>query len=225
MKVYYPFNLTQQQTYGTSQACYHRSGACSMIAKVNSLLHEWQLKDTYSCGPINMKLAPHKICPIRSTPKTTDRTDRTVKVMKAKLKKSWKLGTGWHNYEYCPTINNDLVKMASWGCQKGNRACIPKFSSNSICTISPQIHPKSSIFTILGPRLLQLWYMESYRNITMDAPTVFNNTHTIVIMANDKNLNKNRMQKTLTCQPMFNGISWETFKRWHRKVGQPQREK
>ena len=143
-----------------------------------------KLKDAFSCGPINMKFAPHKICSI-STPKPTDRTDRTVKVMWAELRKSWKLGTRRHNCEYCPIMNNDLVKMTSWDCQEGNRACIPKFSSNSIHTISLQIHPKNSIFTILRPRLLQLWYMESYRNISMDAPTVFNNTYTIVMMAND----------------------------------------
>ena len=144
----------------------------------------YQLKDTFSCGPINMKFGPHKICSI-STPKPTDRTDCTVKVMWAELRKSWKLGTRRHNCEYCPIMNNDLVKMTSWDCQEGNRACIPKFSSNSIHTISLQIHPKNSIFTILRPRMLQLWYMESYRNISMDAPTVFNNTCIIVMMAND----------------------------------------
>mgnify|MGYP001795333694 CR=1 FL=1 len=143
-----------------------------------------ELKDTFSCGPTNMKFAPHKICSI-STLKPTDWTDCTVKVMWAELRKSWKLGTRRHNCEYCPIMNNDLVKMTSWDCQEGKRACIPKFSSNSTHTISLQIHPKNSIFTILRLRLLQLWYMESYRNICMDAPAVFNNTYIIVIMAID----------------------------------------
>ena len=67
-------------------------------------------KDMFSCGPINMKLAPHKTCSI-STPKPTDRTYRTVKVMWTELRKSWKLGIGWHNCEYCYVMNNDLVKM------------------------------------------------------------------------------------------------------------------
>ena len=142
------------------------------------------LEDAFSCGLINMKLAPHQVCSI-STPKPTDRTDRTVKVMWAELKKPWKLGTRWHNCECCPTMNNDLVIMTSWDCQEGNKACIPKFSSNSIHTISLQIHSKNSIFIILRPRLLQLWYMESYKNIIMGAPTVFNNTYTKVMMAND----------------------------------------
>ena len=44
-------------------------------------------------------------------------------------------------------------------------------------------------------------------------------------MANDSNLSENIMQKTLMCQPMFNGILWEIFKRQHRKDGHPQREK
>ena len=56
------------------------------------------------------------------------------------------------------------------------------------------IHPKNRIFTILRPRLLQLWYMESYRNITMNAPTVFDNTCTIVMMTDNGNLNENIMQ-------------------------------
>ena len=142
------------------------------------------LKDTFSCGPINMKFAPNEICSI-SIPKPTDWTDCTVKVMWAELRKSRKCGTRQQNCGCCPIMNNDLVKMTSWDCQEGNRACIPKFSSNSIHTISPQIHPKNSNFTILRPRLLQLWYMESYRNISMNAPTVFNNTYTIVMMQND----------------------------------------
>ena len=152
--------------------------------QTTSILKVCNVMDTFSCGPINIKFAPHEICSI-STPKPTDRTDPKVKVMWAELRKSWKLGTRWHNCGYCPIMNYDLVKMISWDCQEGNRACISKFSSNSIHTISPQIHPKNSIFTILRPRLLQLWYMESYRNISMDAPTVFNNTYIIVMMAND----------------------------------------
>ena len=139
-------------------------------------------KDTFSFGPINLKFAPHEIYSI-SIPKPTDRTECTAKVMWAELRKSWKFGTRWQKCGYCPIMNNDLVKMTSWGCQECNRACIPKFSSNSIHTISPQIHPKNSNFTILRPRLLQLSYMESYRNISMDAPTAFNNTYTIVAMA------------------------------------------
>ena len=43
--------------------------------------------DTFSCGPINMKFGPHKICSI-STPKPTDQTDCTAKVMWAELSKS-----------------------------------------------------------------------------------------------------------------------------------------
>ena len=145
-----------------------------------------------------MKFAPLKICSI-STPKPTDQTDCTVKVMWAELRKSWKLGTRWHNCEYCPIMNNDLVKMTSWDCQEGNRACIPKFSSNSIHTISPQIHPKNSILTISRPRLLRLWYIESYRKISIDALNVFSNAHTMVMMTNDQNLYENIMQKTLIC--------------------------
>ena len=142
----------------------------------------------FSCGPIDKKFAPHEICSI-SIPKPTDRTDCTVKVMWAELRKSWKCGTQRQNRGYCPITNNDLVKMTSWDCQEGNRACIPKFSSNSIHTIPPQIHPKNSSFTILRPRLLQLCYMKFFRNMSMDAPTVFNNTYAIVMMPNNQNLN------------------------------------
>ena len=171
-----------------------------------------------------MKFAPRDICSI-SNPKRTDRTDFTVKVMWAVLINSWKCGTRQQDCGYCPITDNDLVKMTSCDCQEGNRSCIPKFSSNSIRTIFPQIHPKNSNFTILSTRLLQLWYMEFFRNISMDAPTVFNNTYTIVMMPNDQNLNENIMQKSLICQPMFNGILWEIFKRRHGTVGQPQKEK
>ena len=45
------------------------------------------LKDTFSCSPIDMKFAPHEICPI-SIPEPTDRTDSTVKVVWAELRKS-----------------------------------------------------------------------------------------------------------------------------------------
>ena len=140
--------------------------------------------DMFSCGPINMKFIPNEICSI-SIPKPTDRTDRTVKVIWAELRKSRKFGTRQQNCGCSPIMNNDLVWMTCLDCQEGNRAFIPKFSSNSIHTISQQIHPKNSIFTVLRPRLLQLWYMESYRNISMNAPTVFNNTYTIVMMQND----------------------------------------
>ena len=162
----------------------HGSPSKQQISGMPADYLSWKIKDTFSCGPINMKFTPPKICSI-STPKPTDWTDRLVKVMWAELRKSWKLGTRWHNCEYCPIMNNDLVKMTSWEFQEGNRAWIPKFSSNSIHTISLQIHPKNSIFTILRPRLLQPWYMESYRIIGMDAPTVFNNTCIIVLTAND----------------------------------------
>ena len=94
------------------------------------------LKDTFSCGPINIKFGPHKICSI-STPKPTDRTDCTVKVMWAELRKSWKCGTRRQNCGYCSIMNHDLVKMTSWDCQEGNRASIPNFSSYSMHTISP----------------------------------------------------------------------------------------
>ena len=127
-------------------------------------------------------------------PKSTDWTDCTAKVI-------------------CPKMNNNLVKMTSWDCQEGNGASTPKLSSNSIHTISPQINPKNSNFTILRRRLLQLWYMQSYRNISIDAPTVFNNNYKIVMMANDKNLNENIMQKTLICQPI---IIWAATE---RKIG------
>ena len=33
------------------------------------------------------------------------------------------------------------------------------------------------------------------------------------------------MQKTFICQPIINEILWEIFKRRHRTIGQPQREK
>ena len=99
------------------------------------------LKDTFSCGPIIMKFAPHEICSI-TIPKSTDWTDCTAKVI-------------------CPKMNNNLGD-----CQEGNGASTPKLSSNSIHTISPQINPKKSNFSILRRRLLQLWYMESYRNIS-----------------------------------------------------------
>ena len=171
-----------------------------------------------------MKFGPRDICSI-SIPKPTDQTDCTVKIMWAELRKSWKCGTRWQNCGYCPITNNDLVKMTSCGCQEGNRACIPKVSSNSIHTVTPQIHPKNSNFTIFRPRLLQLWYTEFLTNISMDVPTVFNNTYTIVMMPDDQNLNENIMQKSLICQPMFNGILWEIFKRRHGTVGQPQKEK
>ena len=46
-----------------------------------------KIQDTFSCGPINIKFAPHEICSI-STPKPTDRTDPKVKVMWAELRKS-----------------------------------------------------------------------------------------------------------------------------------------
>ena len=167
-----------------------------------------------------MKFTPQEICSI-SISKLTDRTNCTVKVMWAELRKSWKCSTRWQNCGGCPKMNNDLVKMTSWNGQEGNRACIPKFSSNSISTISPQIHPNNSNFTMLRPRLLQLWYMESFRNIIMDAPTVFINTYSTVMMPNDQNLNENIMQKSLICQPMFNGILWDIFKCQHRTVGQP----
>ena len=45
------------------------------------------VKDTFSCGPINMKFAPKEICSI-SIPKPTDLIDYTVKVMWAELRKS-----------------------------------------------------------------------------------------------------------------------------------------
>ena len=70
----------------------------------------------------------------------------------------WKFSTRWPNFEYWHWLimSNDLLKMTSWDCQEGNRACIPKFPSNSIRKISSQIHPKNSIFTILGlPQLLK----------------------------------------------------------------------
>ena len=139
-------------------------GLCGHQGVWDSLLSLTYFKDTFSCSPINMKFAPHKICSI-STQNPTHRTDCTVKVMWAELRKSWKLGARWHrpNCEYCTIMNNDLVKMTSWDCQEGNRECTSKFSSNSIHTNSPQIHPNNIIFTILRPRLLQLWYMESYR--------------------------------------------------------------
>ena len=139
--------------------------------------------DTFSCGPINMKFAPHKICST-STSNPPDWTDRTFKVMWAELRKSWKLGNRWHNCEYSPIMNNDLVKMTSWDCQEGNGACIPKFSSNSINTISLQIHSKNSIFTTLSPRLLQLWYI--WNPIAILVPMhLLCSTTPIVMMAND----------------------------------------
>ena len=51
--------------------------------------------------------------------------------------------------------------------------------------ISPEIHPENSNFTISRPRLLPLWYIKSNRNISTDAPTVFNDTYTVVMMPND----------------------------------------
>ena len=155
------------------------------------------VKDAFSCGPVNMRFAPRDICS-SSIPKPTDRTDCTVKVMWVELRKSWKC-TRRQNCEYYPIMNYDLVKMTNCDCQEGNRACIPKFSSNSIHKISPQIHPKNGFFTTLRPRLLQLWYTEFFRNISMDAPTVFTNTYTIVMIPNDQNLNENIMQKDLIC--------------------------
>ena len=144
-----------------------------------------------------MKFAPHIICSI-SIPKLTDQTDCTVKFMWVELRESWKYGTRQQNCEYCLITNNDLVKMTSCDCQEGNTAWIPKFSSNSIHTISSQIHHKKTInFTILRPRLQHLKYMEFFRTISMDAPTVFNNTYTIVMMPKDQNLNGNIMQKCL----------------------------
>ena len=171
-----------------------------------------------------MKFAPHELCS-SSIQRPTDRTDCTVKVMWAELRISCKCATRRQNCGCCPIIHNDSVKMTSWDCQEGNRACTPRFSSNYIHTISSQIHPKNSYFTVLEPRLRQPRNMESYRNISMDAHIVFNNTYTIVMMPNNENLNGNIMQKTLICQPMFNEILWEIFERRHRTVGQPQREK
>ena len=66
--------------------------------------------DTFSCGPINMKFIPDKICSI-SIPTPTDRTDCTVKVIWAELRKSWKCGARQQNCGSCPIMNNDLVKM------------------------------------------------------------------------------------------------------------------
>ena len=45
------------------------------------------IKDAFSCGPIDMKFAPHETCSI-SIPKPTDQTVCTVKVMWAELRKS-----------------------------------------------------------------------------------------------------------------------------------------
>ena len=132
-------------------------------------------KDTFSCGPINMKFGPHKICSI-STPKPTDQTDCTAKVMWAELRKSWKLGrTRRHNWEYCPIMNNDLVKMTSWDGQEGDRACVPKFSSNSIHTISLYWGRECCSTGIWNPIEILVWMHL----------TVFNNTCIIVMMAND----------------------------------------
>ena len=47
----------------------------------------YAIKDTFSCGPINMKFAPHEICSV-SIPKPTDRTEHTVKVIWEELRKS-----------------------------------------------------------------------------------------------------------------------------------------
>mgnify|MGYP001799871560 CR=1 FL=1 len=52
--------------------------------------------------------------------------------MWAKIRKSGQYGIWRHNCEYCPIIDNDLVKMISLDCKAGIRACIPKFSSNLI---------------------------------------------------------------------------------------------
>ena len=74
-----------------------------------------------------MKFTPQEICSI-SISKLTDRTNCTVKVMWAELRKSWKCSTRWQNCGGCPKMNNDLVKMTSWNGQEGNRACIPKYT-------------------------------------------------------------------------------------------------
>ena len=126
------------------------------------------IKDTFSCGSIIVKFVPHELCS-RSIQRPTNRTDCTVKVMWAELRKSWKCATRRQNCGCCPIIHNDSVKMTSWDCQEGNRACTPRFSSNYIHTISSQIHPKNSNFTVLRPRLRQPRNMESYTNISMDA--------------------------------------------------------
>ena len=51
--------------------------------------------------------------------------------------------------------------------------------------------------------------MKFYTNISMDAPTEFNNTHTKVKMTIDSNLNEIIMPKTAISQPMFSGILLE----------------
>ena len=91
------------------------------------------LKDSFSCGPINMKFEPHEICS-NSIARATDRTDCTVKITWAELRKSLKCRTRRQNCGCCPIIDNDSVKMTSWDWQEG--ACIPKFSLNSMQTIS-----------------------------------------------------------------------------------------
>ena len=93
-----------------------------------------------------------KIIPSSNIPKPTDRTDCRVKVMWAELRKSWKCDTRQQNCEYCPIMSSDFVRITSWDCQEGNRACTPKFPSNSIHMISLRIHPKKSVFPPLWGR-------------------------------------------------------------------------
>ena len=75
------------------------------------------------CGLIDMKLA-------QLASQNRHRTNCTVKVVLAKLRKSGQCGTRLANCDYCPMMNNDLVRMTSWDLRAGIRACIPKFSSN-----------------------------------------------------------------------------------------------